>query len=224
MGASSEKVFVAINTVDTYFFSEETNKIRSSINPPEKMHFIYIGYLVPRKNVSKLIEIIEQLSKKRNDFVLDIVGDGNEKFLLEKMVAEKNLSVVIKFHGFVQKKDLPKYLALSSCFLFQTDFDVWGLVVNEAMAAGVPVISSLNAGATYDLIVDNKNGFAVDYNNKTEVIQKINSLLDDTTLLESMKINTKSFIEKKASLKTCAKGFLESIIFEEKKIKNNEDN
>lgn len=214
MGAASEKVYIAINTVDTKFFFQETNKIRAAIKQPEKKHFIYIGYLVPRKNVSKLIEIIEQLSKTRNDFVLDILGDGNEKQLLEKMVAEKKLDDVIKFHGFIQKNDLPKYLAASICFLFQTDFDVWGLVVNEAMAAGIPVMSSYNAGATYDLIKDGETGFAVDYNNQSDVLKKINSLLDNLVLAESMGKNAEVFIAKNASIEISAGGLLESVLLE----------
>ncbi|MEP7168431.1 MAG: glycosyltransferase family 4 protein [Bacteroidota bacterium] len=212
MGASEEKVFIAINTVDTNFFSGETKKIRSALTKVGKKHLIYIGYLVPRKNVSKLIEIIHELSKTRNDFVLDILGDGNEKDALEKVVEEKKLNDVIKFHGFIQKQDLPKYLAISCCFLFQTDFDVWGLVVNEAMAAGVPVMSSINAAATFDLIEDGETGFATDYNNKSDVLQKINTIIDNDSLVESLEKNAADFIEKNASVQMSASGFLKSIL------------
>src|SRR6185436_460784 len=211
MGAPAEKIHIAINTVDTKFFSEETKKLRLATEIPAKKNLLYIGYLVPRKNVNKLVEIIELLSKKRNDFVLNILGDGIEKSILEKTVAEKKLDEVIKFHGFIQKNELPEYLAKSCCFLFQTDFDVWGLVVNEAMAAGLPVFSSLNAGATFDLIVDGKNGFAVDYNHTSDILQKINLFLDDAAFRESLKENAAAFIEKKASIEMSAKGFLESI-------------
>lgn len=212
MGAPAEKVYIAINTVDTKFFSLETNKIRNSIELPEKKHIIYIGYLIPRKNVGKLIEIIDRLAKMRTDFILDILGDGSEKFLLEKLVAEKNLNAAIKFHGFIQKNELPKYLAISTCFLFQTDFDVWGLVVNEAMASGVSVISSVNAGATYDLILDGETGFAVDYNNTTDVIQKINSLLDDPSLAERIRKNAEVFINEKASIEISVNGIMKSVL------------
>ncbi len=212
MGARAEKVHIAINTVDTKFFSSETNRIRSIIKKPEKPHLIYVGYLVPRKNVSKLIEIIDRLSKKRTDFVLDIIGDGDEKLLLEKMVTEKKLNDIIKFHGFVQKNNLPKYLAASTCFLFQTDFDVWGLVVNEAMAAGIPVISSLNAGATYDLIVENKTGFVLDYNNLKDAVTTINSILENLQQLEAMRKNAEEFIEKEATVEISAKGLVNSVL------------
>lgn len=49
----------------------------------------------------------------------------------------------------------------SHCFLFQTDFDIWDLVLVEAMSAGLPCISSIHAGATHDLIKDGVTGFAM---------------------------------------------------------------
>jgi glycosyltransferase involved in cell wall biosynthesis len=184
------------------------------MKPPEKKHLIYIGYLVPRKNVGKLIEIIERLSEKRDDFVLDILGDGSEKRMLEKMVEEKGLKDVVLFHGFVQKIDLPEYFAQGTCFLFQTDFDIWGLVLNEAMAAGVPVISSVTAGATYDLISEGETGFAADYNNLSDVLLKINMILDHPELVERIRKKAGDAIEEKASLGKSAKGFVDSVILE----------
>ena len=214
LGAPANRVFIGINTVDTSFFSLETNRIRVGLKPPEKKHLIYIGYLVPRKNVGKLIEIIERLSEKRDDFVLDILGDGSEKRMLEKMVEEKGLNDVVLFHGFVQKIDLPRYFAQGTCFLFQTDFDIWGLVLNEAMAAGVPVISSVTAGATYDLISEGETGFAADYNNLSDVLLKINMILDQPELVEGIRKKAGASIEEKASLAISAKGFVDSVILE----------
>jgi glycosyltransferase involved in cell wall biosynthesis len=212
MGAPTEKIYIAINTIDTKFFKDESVKIKSLLRKPEKTHFIYIGYLVPRKNVNKLIEVIEDVAQSRRDFVLDILGDGSERADLEKMTSKKKLSEIIKFHGFIQNANLPEFLAFSACFLFQTDFDVWGLVVNEAMAAGIPVLSSLNAGATYDLIINGKTGFIVDYNNKKDVVQKINTILDNPMHTESMGRNASELIEEKANIKISAKGFFDSVV------------
>ncbi len=211
MGAPENKVFIGVNTVDTSFFYNETKRIRAGLQQSEKKHLIYIGYLVPRKNVGKLIEIMQKLSEKRKDFVIDILGDGSEKLMLEKMVEEKNLRDVIHFHGFIQKNDLPMYFAKSSCFLFQTDFDIWGLVLNEAMAAGVPVLSSVTAGATYDLITEGKTGFSVDYNNTADVLTKINLILDNAELVKQIGNSASEAIELKANLKESAKGFVDGV-------------
>jgi glycosyltransferase involved in cell wall biosynthesis len=84
--------------------------------------------------------------------------------------------------------------------------------VNEAMASGVPVLSSINAGATYDLIINGKTGFIVDYNNKKEVVQKINTILDNPKLTESMGKNAFELIEEKANIKISARGFFDSVV------------
>jgi len=212
MGAPAAKVFIGINTVDTEFFATETKKIHHSIPAGQQKHLLYVGYLVPRKNIGRLVSIIEELSKTRNDFVLDILGDGSEKPLLEKMVLEKKLESRIIFHGFIQKKELPEYFAKGSCFLFQTGFDIWGLVLNEAMAAGVPVLSSVNAGATHDLIVDGETGFAVDFENKEDILNKINLILDNADLADRIRKNASSFIEMHAGIKMSASGFVKSLL------------
>lgn len=208
LGAPRDKVHIGINTVDTDFFSQETAKLR---NVPAQKHLLYVGYLVPRKNVGRVLEIIEQLSRTRKDFVLDILGDGSERPMLEKMVADKNLGQQVSFHGFRQRNELPGYFAQSSCFLFQTDFDVWGLVLNEAMAAGLPVLSSLNAAATYDLIIDGETGFAVDFENTPSIIEKINLLLDHPETVNEIGLNAQRLIQSRASIAVSARGFVNSV-------------
>ena len=123
------------------------------------------------------MEIVKELALMRNDFILDLVGDGESKPALEEYVTQHKLEHFVHFHGFKQKQDLPVYFAQSTAFLFQTDFDVWGLTLNEAMAAGVPCLSSINAGASFDLVEENETGFMVDFNKREEVIKIINRLL-----------------------------------------------
>ncbi|MEO8087449.1 MAG: glycosyltransferase, partial [Bacteroidota bacterium] len=118
----------------------------------------------------------------------------------------------VTFHGFIQRNELPRYFAQSTCFLFQTDFDVWGLVLNEAMAAGVAVLSSVNAAATHDLVIDGETGFAVDYNRQDEVLEKLNLLLDSSDLATRIGQNAQHFIEHKSPLTVSAKGFVNSVI------------
>jgi len=211
MGASEEKVFIATNTVDTRFFEKETEKQRAMLVDDGIHHFIYLGYLVPRKNVGQLIEIAKILKMQRNDFCIDIIGDGESKKALESMVKEYQLSDQIKFHGFKQKEELPPYFAKAKALLFQTDFDIWGLVLNEAMAAGVPCLSSVNAGASEDLIVDGENGYIVDYQNKSDIIEKINFIIENPEKAKEMGVQASSFIRNNANVMICAKGFLKAI-------------
>ena len=211
MGASEEKVFIATNTVDTSFFEKETEKQREMLVDDNIHHFIYLGYLVPRKNVGQLIEIANILKMQRKDFCIDIIGDGESKKALESMVKEFQLSDQIKFHGFKQKDELPPYFAKAKALLFQTDFDIWGLVLNESMAARVPCLSSVNAGASEDLIVDGENGYIVDYQNKADIIEKINFIIENPEKAKKMGAQASSFIRNNANVMICAKGFLKAI-------------
>jgi glycosyltransferase involved in cell wall biosynthesis len=211
IGATEEKVFIATNTVDTSFFETATNECRQSILNDGLNHFLYLGYLVPRKNVGLLIEIANELKQKRNDFCIDIIGDGESREQLELKVKNLDLCEFVKFHGFKQKNELPSYFANTKALLFQTDFDIWGLVLNEAMAAGVPCLSSANAGASSDLIQNGHNGFVVDYENKADIIEKINFIIENPEKAAEMGKRASEFMHANANVSVCAKGFVNAI-------------
>lgn len=211
MKANPSNIFIAINTVDTEFFFEETNHIRASLIPNNISHITYIGYLSPRKNVIKLLEAIKLLSQTKKDFVFDLIGDGPDLEKLKKFTVSNNLQEFVTFHGFLQKHELPPKLAISNCFTFQTDFDIWGLVLNEAMAAGLPCIASLNAGATYDLIQEGETGYSIDFNQTTIVVAKITEILNDRNLQKKISQNASNFILNHINLQISAKGFVKAI-------------
>jgi len=212
LGAKPEKISIGINTVDTAFFKQETQRQRSLVKQDDRKHLIFVGYLVPRKNIMQLLVCIRYLSTKRNDFVLDILGDGSDRIRLEKYVKDLGLQDFVSFYGFVQREKLPEYFSKGCCFLFQTGFDIWGLVLNEAMAAGLPVISSVNAGATLDLVEDGKTGYRVDFNDVEKVGDCISQLLDNPSKAADMGEKASLFIENKASLKASATGFVRAIL------------
>ncbi len=211
LGASENQVFISTNTVDTSYFETATNDCRLSIDDDGLNHFLYLGYLVPRKNVGLLIDMANNLQKQRNDFCIDVIGDGESREQLELKVKNLGLSQFVKFHGFKQKHELPPYFAQTKALLFQTDFDIWGLVLNEAMAAGVPCLSSVNAGASSDLIKNGYNGFIVDYENKSDIIEKINFIIENPEKVIEMGKRASEFVNTNANLNVCAKGFVNAI-------------
>jgi glycosyltransferase involved in cell wall biosynthesis len=211
-GVSDKKICTAINTVDTNYFYEETTRLRKNNNQHNRViTFIYLGYLVPRKNVQLLLEAILQVSKKRRDFKLEIIGEGSSKPELENFVINHQLQEIVRFEGFRQKNELPAYFAKSSGLLFQTDFDIWGLVLNEAMAAGLPCLASTNAGATYDLIEDGVTGFVVNFTDIQAIAEKIIRIIDHQEESKEMGERAADFIRTKANLAVSAKGFLEAL-------------
>lgn len=212
MGVKPERIHVGINTVDTTFFNANTELLRASLPPQTKKHLTYIGYLIERKNVIRILEAVKLLSQTRADFILDIVGDGSDRDNLENYVQEHKLHSYVLFHGYKQKQELTQYLCRSNCFLFQTDFDIWGLVLNEAMAAGVPCIASTEAGSSYDLIKEGETGFTADYRNTKDVLKKINFLLDNPEKAKEMGQNARKFIAANASIKISSRGFVNAVL------------
>lgn len=210
LGADRKRIVVATNTVDTTFFREETQRLRKTDRDPVTI-FLVIGYLVPRKEMGDLMETLRLVAMKRKDFRVDILGEGIGRSEMENFVNQHHLESIVKFHGFVQKQDLPARLAQSSALLFQTGYDIWGLVVNEAMAAGVPVLSSPNAGATSDLIRDGENGFVVDFRHHLQAAEKMLWVMDHHTEVAAMGKNAADFIQKNASLENAARRFMEAI-------------
>ncbi|MCE7994805.1 MAG: glycosyltransferase family 4 protein [Roseivirga sp.] len=209
LGCAREKIFYAFNTVDVEFFS----RIAQEPKPQNQglLHLTYLGYLSQRKGVHVLIEIMEQIARTRNDFVLDILGSGDEQASLEKLVAQKGLADRVVFHGFRQKSELPAYLVKSDLFLFQTTFDIWGLVLNEAMAAGICCLSSKNAGATTDLIEHGKSGFVVDFQEITQTTALIHELLDDREKRTVTGRNASERIIRNFNLDIAVDGFLQCL-------------
>lgn len=222
LGTKAEKIEIGINTVDTEFYRLESEKIRKKLEDEKmrkwekkndnKKHLLYIGHLSPRKNVLKVLKVILILSKTRKDFLLDIVGDGEERGQLEKYVEENNLKDFVRFYGFKQKNDIPGFIVESKCFLFQTDFDVWGLVLVEAMAAALPCISSIYAGATGDLIKEGITGFAMDFSETEKVAEKINWILDNQEQSKIIGQNASRFIMKNINIEQSAAGFKRAIL------------
>lgn len=211
LGLSPNRIKVALNTVDVEYFARAANQIATINKPSEKKHLLYVGYLIKRKNVKKLIDIVKLLSRQRSDFILDIVGEGDQKQDLIDYVNKQELNDFVVFHGFKQKSELPSFYSKAYLFLFQTDYDVWGLVLNEAMASGVTCLSSINAYSTHDLIINGENGFAVNYNNQEGVTKLITNLLDNPELVEKIGRNAQEYVLEVASLDKCADTIISAI-------------
>jgi glycosyltransferase involved in cell wall biosynthesis len=103
---------------------------------------------------------------------LKIVGGGPQKELLKNMIGESNIELT----DWLKYDKLPDLYASSSCFILPCIFEPWGLVVNEAMAAGLPVILSNEVGALPDLLEEDNNGWSFDAKNKKELINILNKL------------------------------------------------
>jgi len=153
----------------------------------ETLYLTFVGQLVYRKGVDVLIEALKQKSTK--NFETLIIGSGEQEDELKKMVGSSDLDhSKIHFLGKLTKNEILKYLKISDAFVCPSREDIWGLVLNEAIANGLPLISTKNVGSAYSLIEEGENGFIVDVDHPQQLSEKISLLFGDK--LNLMKMNS----------------------------------
>ena len=146
-GMSENRIFLMPMMVDNKRF-QSVPKIE-----PKTFTFLYVGRLVRVKNIENLIY---QFNEKFNnhDARLVVVGSG---ILLNKL-KQKYSSNKINFLGSKYNEDLVHYFRNSSCLVCPSSFEPWGLVINEALSSGLPVITSHQVGANFDLVLNKNTG------------------------------------------------------------------
>jgi len=133
---------------------------------------ITVSRLVPKKNVKALLEAWKFVEDNDNVYSLDILGDGP---LADELKAYKNQLGLkrVNFLGAVANDDIPKFLSCADAFVCPSLYESWGLVVNEAMAAGLPVLLSDKINAAFTLLKDWENGYLFDPYEEGALQQKL---------------------------------------------------
>jgi glycosyltransferase involved in cell wall biosynthesis len=126
----------------------------------KKFDLIFCGRIVPEKGPLFALRVAQETAKKLGRTVrMLFVGAGSEEARVKAFAALQPNLVEAEFHGFALQNDLPALYRSARIFLFPTQADVWGVVANEACAAGLPVIVSPHAGVAGELVIDGDNGF-----------------------------------------------------------------
>jgi glycosyltransferase involved in cell wall biosynthesis len=179
-----ERIFPAPNAVDNAFFSHVASVAcqgpgvhREAFQLPER-YFLFAGRLEPEKGIFDLLDAYVVLPVEvRSEVGLVFVGDGSARSELERQAKAAN-SDSIRIIGFLQREQLAILYGLAETFVFPTHTDRWGLVVNEAMACGLPIICSEAAGCAADL-VDDANGRLVAARDVTRLSAAMNEVARD---------------------------------------------
>ncbi|MGA0560260.1 glycosyltransferase family 4 protein [Larkinella sp. VNQ87] len=151
------------------------------------------GSLDYRKNMESLVRVVKKIN---GPIGLIIIGDGPNRSALENEVADvKNIHLA----GFVQADELPYYYAIADAFVFASRYDGWGVVINEAIAAGLPVVSSNQVGAAQEWIKDGLNGYICDATNEESFKTAIETLLNAPDIRQKQSDYNRVFSEKTSS-------------------------
>lgn len=122
--------------------------------------FIFCGRFVPHKRPLFAMQVAREVAillGRRTS--IDLVGNGVMEPEMRDYAAQISDFVDTRFHGYVTQAELPSRYADARIFLFPSEWDPWGVVANEACAAGLPVIVSPHAGAAGELVLDGNNGY-----------------------------------------------------------------
>ncbi|MGU7919389.1 glycosyltransferase family 4 protein [Streptococcus suis] len=147
--------------------------LRNKLGVTEKKIVLYVGQFIPRKGLDILLHAATHFKNQSVGFYL-IGSDVPREYLLLK--AELGLDNVY-FESFKTKDELKEYYLMSDVFVLPTREDIWGLVVNEAMANGLPVVTTDRCNAGLELIKDGKNGYIVSVENSTSLAKAIKHIL-----------------------------------------------
>lgn len=160
------------------------DNLKKKIGISEKMSVISVGRFSYLNGYGKgydvLIKAAKRLEKENIGWYI-VGGMPTEEF--KKMVSDAKLANV-HFVDFLNKEQLTEYYKASDVFVLMTISDVWGLVVNEAMANGLPVITTNKCVAGLDLVEDWKNGFLLDVGDDVGLSEKIKFLMDSNLRLK----------------------------------------
>jgi glycosyltransferase involved in cell wall biosynthesis len=218
LGAAAAKVFVAINTVDTDYFrggsllsAAERAALRRAHGVEARTVILYSGRLTELKGVHYLLEAYARLREEHADLGLLIVGYGPKEGSLKQLCAAEGIQDV-HFVGHVDMAAMPKYYAISDLCVLPSLRDVWGMVINEAMACGLPVITTDKVGASADLVENGVNGYVVEAGDQTALLEAMRRLVADPVLRGRMAEDSRRRI-RSFGLAQSVGGFVSAIEF-----------
>jgi glycosyltransferase involved in cell wall biosynthesis len=201
LGVAEDRISVARNAVDNTLFSSLAQSARQNALPLRShyhlpgRYFLFVGRFVKEKGIFDLLDAYAQLPAATSmSIALVLVGDGpDRRDLLAR--AAKVSSGTVRVLEFLQREDLAQIYALAEVLIFPTHSDPWGLVVNEAMACGLPLITTDVAGCAPDLVHDGGNGLIVPSHNPSRLADAMEKLAAGPALRARMASQSQAVIE-----------------------------
>lgn len=181
LGLPEDRISYGYDVVDVHFFSQRDqfnnqrlSEILANWNLPNNF-FLVVARLIPEKNLPLLIEAYTSYLSMFDDHIpswdLVICGDGPEHNSLLQTINSLNDLVKNRMHlyGYIKQPEIIDFFSSASCFVLPSKSETWGLVVNEALACGLPVIVTNRAGCAKDLVQDGISGWNFDPESSDEL-------------------------------------------------------
>lgn len=203
LGLPRDAIFRGYNVVDNEYFSTKAALAKTASMPagddgvplPESArgrYFLASNRFIPKKNLALMLEAYARFRNGRGDDPADwpliLLGDGELRESLERQRQALGLKQHVHMPGFRQYDELPAYYGTAGCFVHASTVEQWGLVVNEAMAAALPVIVSDRCGCAHVLVRNGVNGFTFpphDVEALASAMKDIAAVEDDSAMREA---------------------------------------
>jgi glycosyltransferase involved in cell wall biosynthesis len=220
-GVQKERIFVAAHAVDNSLYCRPVSprdkaRLKAHLSLEGRKVVLYLGRLEEIKGLEYLIRAFARLSL--DDAVLVVAGDGSLYKSLTALAQEQGIQTKTRFTGYVSPEDALFYYAVADLFVLPsitmpTGKETWGLVVNEAMNQGLPVIATEAVGAAAGgLVQSGVNGLVVPERDSAALAQAIERILTDAKLREEMSQNARRIIAEWDN-EQMVKGFQEAIAY-----------
>jgi glycosyltransferase involved in cell wall biosynthesis len=215
-GVPEQKITTALYAVDNLFFKRRTDEERDSAAAIRKdlgigndaTVFLYVAKLIDRKRPMDLIEVFKTNESLANCHMI-FVGDGPLIGMIKQQIDQFEL-INVHLVGFKNQTELPSYYAAANTLILPSEYETWGLVINEAMGAGLNCVATDTCGATIDIIKPLSEQFVYspgDCGRLAEILLQIDSQVEGVELLGRQ---AQEFIEAHASIEKLVIAFKKS--------------
>ena len=223
MGCHPKKIFSGYDVVNNQYYQSTTSQYQDQpdlVWQPDEIRdrrvVLSVNRFIPRKNLAVLITAfsnflnsLETPSKKSWRLVL--LGEGQEKSNLEALSCQLGIQEHVLFPGFRSYQEIPKWYASSEIFVHPASAEQWGLVVNEAMAAGLPSIVSNRCGCYPDLILEDQTGLGFTPTDVGQLTQQLQKLAASRELRSRLGAAGRSHIFTKFSSEAFGRGLYDCV-------------
>lgn len=181
-GVPRRKMFFTPYCVDNEFIATkaaEWQPLRHTLRrdlglPEDQMTIAFSGKLIELKRTADIIEAVALLRQQGIRVSLLVIGDGALREELQFRAASAGIDAA--FVGFRNQTELPKFYACADALVLSSRSETWGLVVNEAMACGLPVVATDMVGAAVDLISSDSTGYQYPVGNVPSLARALSQL------------------------------------------------
>lgn len=216
-GVSEARLFLVPFTVDNaYFINAAEPYLRDSAGnraqlglPTTKPLILFASKLIPRKRSMDLLQAYHHLRNQNIEAALIFAGSGSDQEQLKAYVANNCLPDVY-FLGFMNQSELPRVFAAADIFVLPSEDEPWGLVINEVMCSGLPIVASKEIGAVPDLVIDGFNGLTYEAGDIHQLASHLETLVTDINLCQELGKNSLKLISQ-WNYDLCAKGMLAAL-------------